>query len=134
MTVQRLRHDASGRVHDKTQRRFVGAAPCLGREYAGTNTDADDGQPAREKIVRQPQFRPETGNQIAADDAQRPGAENNETVISLGRGWDRASGRERPAIAEADVAAFEVIFHQAEIVRFKMLQDAERFHVLAKPE
>jgi hypothetical protein len=103
-------------------------------DYASPDADADDGQTPCKKVARQPQFRRKAGDQIAADDAQRPGAENNETVISLGRGRDRASGRERPAIAEANVAAFELVLHQAEIVRFKMLQDAERFHVLAWSE
>ena len=43
----------------------------------------------------------------------------------------RDAGRERPAIAEADIAAFEMILQQAEIFGFDVLEDTQCFHAEA---
>ncbi|HTO65797.1 MAG TPA: hypothetical protein VMM15_31610 [Bradyrhizobium sp.] len=128
MTAERLQNNASRRVNDETQWSFFSAATARGCEDAAASAYADHREAAREKVPHQPQFRPKAGQQVAADDAQRPCTEKNEAIIVLGRGRNGSSGRKRPAIAEADVAALEVIFHQAEIVRLKMLQHAERLH------
>ena len=114
----------------ETQRRLLGPAASRGAENAGSDTDADDRQSAIEKVSSQTQFRAEARNQIAADDAFRAGAEKNETVMVLGARRNRGAGCERPAIAEADIAALEMILEQTEIFRFDVLEDTQRFHVL----
>ena len=82
MPVERVGNDAPGPVEREAQRRLLGAAAGRGAEDAGADADADDRQSAIEKVSRQPQFRAEARNQIAADDALRAGAEKNETVIA----------------------------------------------------
>ena len=41
---------------------------------------------------------------------------------------NRDARRERPAIVEADIAAFEMILQQAEIFGFHVLQHTQCFH------
>ncbi|WP_315752124.1 MULTISPECIES: hypothetical protein [unclassified Bradyrhizobium] len=128
MTAERRGIDPSGRLHNEAERSFLSAAAARGRNYAAASSDADDGQVARQEILYQPQLGPKARKQVAADDSERSGAKNNEAVKVPGRRRYRSSGRKRPAIAKADVASFELVFHQAEIVRLKMLQDAECLH------
>ncbi|WP_316178257.1 hypothetical protein [Bradyrhizobium sp. SZCCHNRI1009] len=133
MTAERSGIDPSGRLHDEAERSFLSAAAARGRKYAAAGSDADDGQAARQEIPYQPQLRPEARKQVAADDSERSGAKNNEAVKVPCRRRYRSSGRKRPAIAKADVASLELIFHQAEIVGFEMLQDAECLHGEPRP-
>ena len=82
MPAERVGDDAAGVIEGEAQRCLLGSAASRGTEDAGPDTDADDRQSAIEKVSGQAQFRAEARNQIAADDALRAGAEQNETVIS----------------------------------------------------
>ena len=128
MPAECVGHNAPGLIEAETQRRLLGPAASRGTENAGSDTDADDRQSAIEKVSSQAQFRAEARNQIAADDALRACTEKNETVMVLGARGNRGARRERPAIAEADIAALEMILEQPEIFRFDVLEDTQRLH------
>ena len=125
---ERVGDNAPGVIECEAQRRLLRPAASRDTENAGPDTDADDRQSAIEKVSGQAQFRAEARNQIAADDALRAGPENNETVIILGAQGNRGARRERPAIAEPDIASLELILKQPEIVRFHVLEDTQCFH------
>ena len=123
-TIERVCDHPMRVINNKTQRRLLGAAARGRAQDAGADTDADDRQSAIEKAPGQPQFRAKARHQIAADDAQRAGAEHHQTIEIISIHRHDGTGRERPAIAKADIAALEMILDQAEIVGFDVLKNA----------
>ena len=115
-------------LHRKPQRRLVGPAPGSGGKDARADAAADHRQAAVEEVLGQAQFGGETGYEVAADDAIGTDAEQDETIVFVRSERHRPARRERPAVAEADIAALEMVLHQAEIVGFDVLEDAQGLH------
>ena len=86
MTAKRGRGEATSGADDEAQRRLIGAAIGRDREQAGADSKAKDGQTPLQEGARQPELGPEARQKIAADDAQRAGAEQDETVEAVGAG------------------------------------------------
>ena len=128
MAAERLGICALRHLDREAQRRFVGAAAGGSAEDAGTDADADHRQAVIEEIARQPQFGAKARDKIAADDAERAGAEQDQAGKPLRRRRHQRSRRERPAVMKADIAALEMVLHQTEIFGFDMLQDEEGVH------
>ena len=124
--------NSAGMVEDKAQRRLLCSATRRAREDAGPDFNADDRQTAFEIVAGQAQFRAETWNQVTAYDALGAAAKQNEAVLVRARRYQH-TGRERAAIAETDVAALEMIFQQAEIFGFHVLQHTKCFHAEVRP-
>src|SRR5207342_944284 len=108
MPAERVGNNAPRVVEREAQRHILGAPAGRGAEDAGADADAHDRQSTIEKVSRQPQFRAEARNQIAADNAFRAGTEQNETVKLFCARRNRSAGCKRPAISEANITAFEM--------------------------
>ena len=128
MPVERVGNDAPGVVDRKAQRPLLRSATGRRAEYAGADADADDRQTAIEIVPGQPQFRAEARDQIAADDAFWTGTEQDKTIMIFCVDGNRGARRKRPTIAETDIAALEMVFEQAKILRFHMLEDGKSLH------
>jgi len=112
----------------EAQWRIVGTAAGGACQNSVSNCDGDHRESAVEKVPRQPQFGSEAWYQVTADDAFRAGTEQDKAGKALGDERHHRARHERPAIAEADVAALEMVFHQAEVFRFDVLENAQSLH------